>query len=39
MARVGASGTGGATTSIGNIDGGSADAVYLLPQILDGGGA
>lgn len=38
MARVGASGNGGATVSQ-NIDGGFANSVYLITQQVDGGNA
>jgi hypothetical protein len=38
MARIGASGTGGAN-STGEIDGGFANSVYLVTQIVDGGSA
>jgi hypothetical protein len=41
MARIGSSGNGGSSggSSTGNIDGGSADAIYLVSQVLDGGSA
>jgi hypothetical protein len=38
MARIGASGTGGATQSQ-EIDGGFANSVYLVTQVVDGGNA
>jgi hypothetical protein len=38
MARVASSGSGGASGS-GNIDGGHAASVYLVSQVINGGGA
>jgi hypothetical protein len=38
MARLGASGNGGANSS-GEVDGGFANSVYLVSQVVDGGNA
>lgn len=38
MARIGSSGTGGATDT-GEVDGGFANSVYLVSQVVDGGNA
>lgn len=38
MARIGSSGTGGANSS-GEVDGGYANSVYLVSQVVNGGNA
>lgn len=39
MARIGASGTGGASNNSGNVDGGASDSIYLPSQVINGGSA
>lgn len=38
MARIGSSGTGGASSD-GEVDGGFANSVYLVSQVVNGGNA
>lgn len=39
MARIGSSGTGGASGSDQAVDGGGVNSVYLVSQVVDGGNA
>lgn len=39
MARIGSSGTGGSSSDNGEVDGGFANSVYLVSQVVDGGNA